>query len=160
MRRPLGTCILGLLAAAGCASRPDGALPDPVDVSGDDCTASAFVYDTPPARALDGEGIPFINDGCFGDRIFLGIHGARRELKRAENVPLGTGGEYSDGEYRVLVKRGAAVRRVADAGSPEETCHEPGEREYGVTYPAEVRVRSSRGSWLVNGTLRETECAP
>ncbi len=151
------TCILVLLAISGCAREPGRVLPDTIDVSGDDCTASALVYDRrlTSADAADA-GTPFINDGCFGDRIFLGIHGVRRELKRAEDVPLGMGGEYSDGEYRVLVTRGRNVHRRE---IPDGECAEP-EREFAAAYDAHVRIRGEGRSWIIDGTLLRSECTP
>jgi hypothetical protein len=151
------TCILVLLASGGCSREPGRVLPNPIDVSGDDCTASALVYDRRLTSAdAPAAGTPFINDGCFGDRIFLGIDGERRELTRAENVPLGTGGEYSDGEYRVLVTRG---RNVYRREVPDGECGEP-EREYAMAYDAHVRIRGEGRSWSIDGTLRLSECAP
>lgn len=160
MHRPLIPCILALLACA-CASEPKSALPNPVDVSGDDCTASVLVYDRPPPKAADAEpGVAFINDGCSGERIFLGIDGARRELRRAEDRPLGSGGTYSDGEYRVLVERGRIVRRGEVARPPDAFCPEPAEREFDASYEARVRIWSKTASWSVDGTLLQNECGP
>jgi hypothetical protein len=150
--------ILSLLALLGCkaaASQPQTTLPNPIDVSADDCTATNLVWDKPPARFSDqNPGTPFISDGCFGDRIFLGIHGSKRELKRAENVPLGTGGEYSDGEYRVLVQRGPTLFRHESACGPDDPC-QPGSVVVDAAYAARVRIWSKSGSWDVTGTLRE-----
>jgi hypothetical protein len=131
-----------------------------MDVSGDDCTASSFVYDRPPPRGGDTiQGTPFINDGCYGERIFLGIGGERRELRRNDGHELGEGGAYSDDEYVVLVKRGRMVRRVVIARPPDADCPSEGEVEYDVTYAAEVQVWSRSPSWKLNGTLWRTECA-
>jgi hypothetical protein len=164
MHRPLITCILGLLACEACASEPRSTLPNPIDVSGDDCTASVLVYDKPPPEAdkpfselTEADwGTAFINDGCAGDRIFLGIDGARRELKRSEERPLGEGGVYSDGEYRVLVKRGRMLRRE-ELCPPGAECHAPERREYDVMYEAQVRIWSRSGSWSIDGTLLDVE---
>jgi hypothetical protein len=147
-----------ILVLAGCGQEPSRVLPNPVDVSGDDCTASAFVYDRRYPKA-DGQelGTPFINDGCIGDRIFLGIHGMRRELTRKEDVPLGTGGPYSDGEYRVLVTRGRTLFRH-EIEDPQ--CAEPSTREYDVAYEANVRIWGKGQTWSIDGTLRTGECAP
>ncbi|HEX2076903.1 MAG TPA: hypothetical protein VHG08_04315 [Longimicrobium sp.] len=134
-----------------------------MDVSGDDCTASVLVYDRPPSRATaDDRGTPFINDGCWGKRIFLGIDGERRELTRAqEQLPLGLGGAYSDGEYRVLVKRGRIVSRVELTANEEGWCGgDPGARVYDTAYEVEVHIWSWRESWRVDGALYDVECDP
>ena len=156
MQRPLILCFLLLGACRPHPHAPETSLPHPLDVSGDDCTASAFVYDRPPGDSV--KGTPFINDGCFGERIFLGMDGTKRELTRAENVPLGTGGEYSDGKYHVQVIRGPLVRRVLDYRPPDAECSGDGESEYSATYAATVRIRSRDRSWLIAGTLLQTEC--
>jgi hypothetical protein len=129
-----------------------------MDVSGDDCTASALVF--AGRHGNPDSAVAFINDGCIGDRIFLGIAGSRRELKRAANVPLGAGGDYSDGEYRVLVQRGRSVSRTVVASPPDAFCPEPHQREYAAAYEATVHIASSAGSWTVAGTLRRDECGP
>jgi hypothetical protein len=150
------TCILGLFVCGACVPASEGAVPDLVDVSGDDCTASLLVYNKPPSQWTAADpGIAFVNNGCYGDRIFLGVDGSRRELKRSENLPLGTGGAYSDGEYRVLVKRGREVSRVEYPCPPDDPC-DPNERRYDAVYEAQVRVWSSNGSWTINGTLHDS----
>lgn len=149
---------LALLACAACAPDRTRPLPALMDVSGDDCTASALVFAGRHANA--DSAVAFINDGCAGDRIFLGIAGSRRELKRAANVPLGTGGAYSDGEYHVLVQRGRPVARTVVASPPDAFCPEPDQREYAAAYEATVRISSSAGSWTLAGTLRRDECGP
>ena len=152
-------CIVGLFACVACAPGHESVRPDLnlIDVSGDDCTASTFVYDRPPAEStLEDPGIPFINDGCFGDRIFLGIDSTRRELKRAENLSLGEGGAYTDGEYRVLVTRGQTVVRD-EVCPPGTACHDSGGWEYYGKYAAQVRIWSKSGSsWTIRGTLVES----
>ena len=156
-------CLATLLACEGCSSAAENAAPenatlDLMDVSGDDCTASVFVFDRPPVEGTADQGTPFINDGCFGNRIFLGIDGERRELTRAENLPLGLGGEYSDGEYRVLVTRGQNVRRVLATEEQEISCDEPEGRVYFTTYEADVLIRSRNRSWRIDGAIYDTEC--
>ncbi len=163
MNRLRIVCLAALLACAGCSSAPENAArenaaPDLMDVSGDDCTASVFVFDKPPVEGTADKGTPFINNGCYGDRIFLGIDGERRELTRSENLPLGSGGEYSDGEYRVLVTRGRAVRRVLATEDQEITCDEPEGRVYFATYEADVLLRSGSRSWRIDGAIYDTEC--
>ncbi|HEU0015514.1 MAG TPA: hypothetical protein VFQ45_17660 [Longimicrobium sp.] len=161
MHRAVICCLAGLLA---CGTNPPRAHPLPplMDVSGDDCTASILVFDKPPGEAtLEEPGIPFINDGCWGGRIFLGIDGQRRELTRKEeSLPLGLGGAYSDGEYRVLVKRGKVFSRVGEPGETELPCQAPQATTYYVTYEVEVRIRSRRGSWTIHGALDDAECGP
>lgn len=157
-RAPPIVITLWLLACAACAPDRPRPLPALMDVSGDDCTASALVY--AGRHANPDSAVAFINDGCIGDRIFLGIAGSRRELKRAANVPLGSGGAYSDGEYRVLVQRGPSISRMEVARPPDAFCPEPDEREYAAAYEATVRIWSSAGSWTVAGTLRRDECGP
>jgi hypothetical protein len=155
-RAPLIVTTVALLACAACAPERARALPALMDVSGDDCTASALVFAGPHANP--DSAVAFINDGCAGDRIFLGIAGSRRELRRAANVPLGTGGAYSDGEYRVIVQRGRAIARTEVASPPDAFCPEPDQREYAAAYEATVRISSSAGSWTLFGTLRRDEC--
>ncbi len=153
MTRPVFMCILGLLVCGACASAPESAAPELFDVSGDDCTVSVLVFSKPPSqRTAADPGIPFVNDGCYGDRIFLGVDGTRRELKRREDLPLGTGGEYSDGEYRVLVKRVREVSR-REYPCPEDAACEPGEMLHDAVYETQVRIRSGSGSWTIDGTL-------
>jgi hypothetical protein len=130
---------------------------DLVDVSGDDCTASALVYTHPPGDTT-AAGIPFVNDGCFADRIFLGIDGVRRELKRRENVPLGEGGPYSAGDLRARVTRGRLVRRTVSYRPPDAECSGEGETQYWAVYQARVVVTSSRGARAFTGTLERDEC--
>lgn len=161
MFRPLILCLLGMAACEGYSS-PQSLAPRLLDVSEDDCIDSQFVYDKPPAEASPANpGIAFINDGCYGDRIFLGINGERRELKRAENVQLGEGGAYSDGQYRVLVERGRLARRAVVYGPPDAFCHgeAEGEWEYDVTYEARVRIWSGTSAWTIDGALNRAECA-
>ena len=157
-RAPPIVPLVALLACAACA--PDRARPLPplMDVSGDDCTASALVFAGRDANA--DSAVAFINDGCIGDRIFLGIAGSRRELTRAANVSLGSGGAYSDGEYRVIVERGRSVSRTVVASPPDAFCPEPDQREYAAVYETTVRITSSAGSWTVAGTLHRDECGP
>ncbi|HEX9938811.1 MAG TPA: hypothetical protein VGB15_16850 [Longimicrobium sp.] len=155
MHRLLILCVLGLLGCRAAASQPQTTLPNPVDVSADDCTNTNVVWNRPPAEfSDDSPGIAFISDGCFGGRIFLGIHGTRRELERAENVPLGTGGEYSDGEYRVLIQRGRTLFRHEWECGADDPC-QPGSPVVDAAYEARVRIWSKSGSWAVTGTLRE-----
>jgi hypothetical protein len=148
---------LALLVA--CAPDPGGTVPTLMDVSGDDCTASALVYDKPASQATRGDrGTPFINDGCFGERIFLGIDGERRELTRAQDHPLGLGGAYSDGRYRVLVKRTRLASRVKIVDNEEECGGDP--RAYYVVYDVDVGIWSRGESWHVDGALYDVECEP
>jgi hypothetical protein len=156
MHRPLITCILGLLACQACVPEPRGAIPDPIDVSGDDCTASTLVYDKLPSEFTGADpGVAFINDGCSGDRIFLGFDGSRRELTRAEDLSLGLGGEYSDGELRALVKRGRNTFRDGPCSPGDDSC-DPEDPSYVAVYEARVHVWSGRRSWVVDGTLVES----
>lgn len=143
---------LGLLAAACAGTAPTPRLGD---VSADDCTASVLVYDAPPPA---DSGTAFLNDGCWGERVFLGIDGQRRELRRAEDLPLGTGGPYSDGVYRVTVTRGDLARRQVAARPPDAACPEPTDTEFEAAYAARVEIRGPRGRWTINGTLRQGEC--
>ena len=145
------------LVAAACSSQrtPASRL---MDVSGDDCTASALVYDAPPASSI--RGTPFINDGCSGDRILFGIDGTRRELTRPEDVPLGEGGPYSDAEYRVSVVRGPIFVRDTIPAGDESVCNDPSTREYESVYQARVLVRSAADSFAIDGALTATECSP
>jgi hypothetical protein len=160
MKRLPAPCILAVLAAA-CVARPNDARPSLMDVSGDDCTASVLVYDRPPSTpAAADSGVAFINDGCAGDRVFLGIDGARRELKRAQELPLGSGGAYSDGDLRVLVKRGRMAFRTLAHAPPDADCADPLHREYEAAYEARVQIGSGSRSWSIDGTLRQSECAP
>jgi hypothetical protein len=153
MTRPVLTCVLGLVACAACIPSPESAAPELFDVSGDDCTASLLVFSKPPSQRTEADpGIPFVNDGCSGDRIFLGVEGTRRELKRREDLPLGTGGEYSDGEYRVLVTRVREVSRRDFPCPPDAPC-EPGEMLHDAVYEAQVRIWSGSRSWTIAGTL-------
>jgi hypothetical protein len=131
-----------------------------IDVSGDDCTVSSFVYDAPPGAEL-ASATAFINDGCFGDRIFLGINGERRELRRAENTPLGTGGEYSDSIYRVAVKRGRLISRTVDYEYPDAQCQDSTHKELTLLHEAEVVIAASGvGERTIQGTLWEPSCGP
>jgi len=129
---------------------------DPVliDVSGDDCTASALIYDRPPGGAAAGPGVAFVNDGCAGDRIFLGFGGTRLELRRSEDGPLGTGGAYSDEHLRVEVVRGREVRR-AEVAEPQ--CGSGG-REWEVSREVRVTITAGELSWVIDGTLEDGEC--
>jgi hypothetical protein len=158
MRSPLP--LLAVAALAAC----EGAAPAPpppalMDVSGDDCTASALVYDRPSAEATAADpGTAFLNDGCAGDRVFLGIDGERRELTRAEDAPLGTGGPYADGAYALTVVRRALATRVA---GDDTECHDPAASMFDLAWDVEVRIRARSGAaWTVDGTLREWECVP
>jgi hypothetical protein len=176
--------MLGVLLCAGCDSEPRGMTEDSspappravsaapraerppslhglIDVSGDDCTASAFVYDAAPSPRTVDSATPFINDGCFGDRIFLGINGERRELRRPENVPLGTGGEYRDSIYRVVVRRGRLVSRAAANAPPEAQCQDSTHTELELVYEAEVVIAARGvGARTLRGTLLEPGCGP
>jgi hypothetical protein len=158
--------ILCFAAVPGCSrgsADRESAVPRLMDVSGDDCTASVLVYDKPPAEANPPEdpGTPFINDGCWGKRIFLGINGERRELTRAEDVPLGLGGPYSDDEYRVLVQRARTVSRVELTEEDGEiSCEPPRGRKYDVVYEMDVRIWSAEGSWSIDGATYGVECGP
>jgi hypothetical protein len=174
---------LALLACAGCA-RPDERMmsthdtpleqpaPPPArpeeppaaelpreprlfDVSGDDCTASALIYASPPAPR-----VAFVNDGCFGERIFLGVDGVRRELTRSQNVPLGEGGEYSGGGWRAVVSRGRRLSRSGGSPADDDECAGDGEHEYLLVYEVTVRVRDAARELVIPGTLEQTECAP
>jgi hypothetical protein len=148
--------------AAAPSAAPPAAPPAPstdlIDVSGDDCTASSLVYTHPPGDTT-AAGIPFVNDGCFGDRIFLGVDGVRRELTRRDSVPLGEGGPYADGELRAEVTRGKLLRRTVDYRPPDADCSGEGETEFSAVYEAKVRVWSPRGERSFSGTLQRTECA-
>jgi hypothetical protein len=149
------------VSAAPPAERPP-ALDGLIDVSGDDCTSSAFVYDATPSSGRDlDSATAFINDGCVGDRIFLGINAERRELRRAENVPLGTGGEYSDSIYRVRVRRGRLVSRSVVYEHPDAQCPDSTHKELELVYDAEVVIAArGLGSRTIQGTLREPGCGP
>ena len=155
--------IVCVAAVLGCSREPanrESARPQLMDVSADDCVASVLVYDHPPAEGNPPHdlGTPFINDGCWGKRIFLGIYGERRELTRAEELPLGLGGAYSDGEYRVLVKRGRTLTRVEFTEESEISCDPPQGRKYAVAYEMEVRILSAKGSWIIDGGTYTEEC--
>jgi hypothetical protein len=155
--------IVCVAAVLGCSREPahrESARPRLMDVSADDCVASLLVYDHPPAEGNpSGDlGTPFINDGCWGKRIFLGINGERRELTRAQDLPLGLGGAYSDGEYRVLVKRGRTLSRVQLTEESEILCDPPQGRKYSVVYEMKVRIWSASGSWTIDGGTYDEEC--
>ncbi|HEV3051418.1 MAG TPA: hypothetical protein VGX50_14035 [Longimicrobium sp.] len=155
--------IICLAAVLGCSREPanrESARPQLMDVSADDCVVSMLVYDHPPAEGNPSRdlGTPFINDGCWGKRIFLGINGERRELTRAEELPFGLGGAYSDGEYRVLVKRGRTLSRVEVTEESEISCDPPQGRKYSVAYEMEVRIWSANGSWIIDGGTYDEEC--
>jgi hypothetical protein len=155
--------IIGLAAVLGCTRGPadrESARPQLMDVSADDCEVSVLVYDHSPAEGNPSTdlGTPFINDGCWGKRIFLGIDGERRELTRAEELPLGSGGAYSDGEYRVLVKRGRTLSRVESTEESEIFCDPPQGRKYFVAYEMKVHVWSANGSWVIDGGTYDEEC--
>lgn len=162
-RLPILVCLLPVLACSPDSADRESAAPRLVDVSGDDCTVSVLVYDKPPADATPAgdRGTPFINDGCWGKRIFLGINGERRELTRAEDVPLGLGGPYSDDEYRVLVQRARTVSRVEFTEEEGEiSCEPPRGRKYNVVYEMDVRISSAEGSWSIDGATYDVECGP
>lgn len=156
--------IICLAAALGCSREPadrERARPELMDVSADDCVGSLLVYDHPPAEGKLSPvlGTPFINDGCWGGRIFLGINGERRELTRAEEeLPLGLGGAYSDAEYRVLVQRGRTLSRVEFTEESELFCDPPQGRKYYVAYEMKVRIWSAKGSWIIDGGTYSEEC--
>jgi hypothetical protein len=155
--------IICLAAGLRCSREPanrESARPQLMDVSADDCVVSVLVYDQPPAAGNSSKdpGTPFINDGCWGKRIFLGIDGERRELTRAEELPLGLGGAYSDGEYRVLVKRGRTLSRVEFTEESEISCDPPQGRKYSVAYEMEVRIWSANRSWIIDGGTYDEAC--
>ena len=155
--------IICLAAVLGCSREPadrESARPQLMDVSADDCVVSVLVYDHPPAEGNPSEdlGTPFINDGCWGKRIFLGINGERRELTRPDELPLGSGGAYSDGVYRVLVKRGRTLSRVEFTEESEISCDSPHGRKYSVAYEMKVRIWSAKGSWIIDGVTYDEEC--
>ena len=158
--------IICLAAVLGCSREPadrESARPQLMDVAGSDCVVSVLVYDRPPlplAEVNDAAdlGTPFINDRCWGKRIFLGINGEERELTRAEDLPLGVGSAYSDGEYRVLVKRGRTVSRVEFTEESEIHCDPPQGRKYAVSYEMKVHITSAKGSWVIDGGTYAEEC--
>lgn len=155
-------CVAGVLGCSRAPVHRESARPRLMDVSADDCVVSVLVYDHPPTEGNPSRdpGTPFINDRCWGKRIFLGINGERRELTRADELPLGLGGAYSDGEYRVLVTRGRTLARVESTEESEISCDPPQGRKYKVAYEMNVRIRSARGSWVIDGATYDEECGP
>jgi hypothetical protein len=155
-RLPVITCLAAIMGCSREAADREIARPLLMDVSADDCAVSVLVYDQPPVGGNPSRdlGTPFINDGCWGKRIFLGIDGERR----AEELPLGLGGAYSDGEYRVLVKRGRTLSRVEFTDESEIFCEPPQGRKYSVAYEMKVRMWSAHNSWIIDGGTYDEEC--
>jgi hypothetical protein len=161
MRASITALILLSLLVLHRGANSEDTVPGAIDVSGDDCIASALVFDQPPvAKRSPPGGVPFINDVCNGDQIVLGIRGQRLALKRQRDSPLGSGGAYTNQEFTVLVSRGKFAYRKVVARPPYVACHAPHHSEYVVAHQALVKIWSSNQSWTVNGTLWEGDCAP